>query len=73
MWLASNSAECDWLERVKPTWMSADIAPQLLVFPCFTDAKEMVKLFVDDGQLDYRSPTVRDMLDACAKHLLLHQ
>ena len=70
MWLASNSAECDWLERVKLAQTSAAIAPQFLVFPCFQDAKELVKLFVDGWQLDYRSPIVRGMLDVCTEHLL---
>lgn len=70
MWLASNSAECDWLERVKLAQMSAAIAPQFLVLPCFTDAKEIVKLFADGWRLDYRAPTARGMLDVCAEHLL---
>lgn len=69
MWTASNSAECDWLERAKLAQISAAIAPQFLVFPCFRDAKEMVKLFVDGWRLDYRSPTVRGMLDVCIEHL----
>jgi hypothetical protein len=70
MWLASNSAECDWLERVKLAQTSAAIAPQFLVFPSFRDAKEIVKLFADGWRLDYRSPTVRGMLDVCTEHLL---
>jgi hypothetical protein len=70
MWVASNSADCDWLERVKLTQMSVDIAPHFLVFPLFRDAKEIVKMLADDWRLDYRSPTVRGMLDVCAKHLL---
>jgi hypothetical protein len=69
MWAASNSAECDWLERAKIARISVAIAPQFLVFPCFRDAKEMVKLFVDGWRLDYRSPTVRGMLDVCMEHL----
>ena len=52
MWLASNSAECDWVTRVKLAQLSIDLAPQFLVFPCFRDAKEMVQLFVDGWQLD---------------------
>lgn len=27
MWLASNDAECDWLDRVKLAQMSADLEP----------------------------------------------
>jgi hypothetical protein len=70
MWLASNSAECGWLERVKLARMSVDLAPQFLVFPPFRDAKEMVKLFVDGWRLEC-SPTVRGMLDVCTEHLRL--
>jgi hypothetical protein len=69
MWAASNSVECDWLDRAKLSRMSAAIAPQFLVFPYFRDAKEIVKLLVDGWRLDYRSPTVRGMLDVCAEHL----
>lgn len=70
LWVASNSAECEWLERANLARMSVAIAPQFLVFPYFRDAKEIVKLFVDGRKLDYRSPTVRGMLDVCAEHLL---
>jgi hypothetical protein len=73
MWMASNAVDCDWIERVKPAQMSAAIAPQFLVFPCFGDAKERVKLFVDDWRPDYRSPTVRGMPDVCTEHLMQHQ
>jgi hypothetical protein len=70
MWLASNSAECDWVTRVKLAQTSVDLAPQFLVFPCFRDAKEAVKLFADAWQLDYRSTAVRGVLDVYAEHLL---
>jgi hypothetical protein len=70
MWVASNSADCDWLERAKLARMSVEIAPRFLMFPCFRGAAEIVKLFVDGWQLDYRSTTIRDMLNVCAEHLL---
>lgn len=69
IWAASNSADCDWLERAKLASMAANLAPTFLVFPCFRDAKELVKLLADGWQLDYRSPTVRGMLDVCVEHL----
>ena len=69
MWLASNSAECGWFERVELARMSVDLAPEFLVFPPFRDAKEIVKLLADGWQLDYRSPIVRGMLDVCTEHL----
>lgn len=70
IWATSNSADCDWLERAKLARMAADIAPTFLVFPCFRDAKELVNLLGDGWHLDYRSPTVRGMLDVCTEHLL---
>jgi hypothetical protein len=70
MWLASSSAVCDWIERVKLARMSADIAPQFLVFPCFRNAKEIVKMFADGWRLDYRSPIVRGMVNIHAAKLL---
>jgi hypothetical protein len=54
---------------VKLAQTSATIAPQFLVFPCSRDPKEIVKLYVDGCRLDYRSPTVRGMLDVCTEHL----
>jgi hypothetical protein len=73
IWAASDRSDCDWLDRAKLARMSVEFAPTFLVFPCFRDAKEMVKLFVDGWQLDYRSPTVRGMLDVCAEHLAQRQ
>jgi hypothetical protein len=69
MWLASNSAECDWITRVKLAQISVNLAPQFLIFPWFMDPAAMVKLFVDGWQLDYRSPILRGMLDVCAEYL----
>lgn len=69
IWMKSNSADCGWLERATLARISLDLAPQFLVFPCFRDAREIVRLFVDGWQLDYRSPTVRGMLDVCVEHL----
>jgi hypothetical protein len=51
MWAASNSAECDWLERAKLARMSLELAPQFLVFPWFMDPAAMAKLFADNWQL----------------------
>jgi hypothetical protein len=70
LWMASNSADCDWLERAKLGRMSFEIAPTFLAFPSFWDPKELVKLLAHGWQLDYRSPTVQGMLDVCTEHLL---
>jgi hypothetical protein len=70
MWTASNSVDCDWLDRAKLARISAELAPQFLIFPWFKDPSAMVKLFVDGWQLDYRSPILRGMLDVCLEHLL---
>ena len=70
MWVASASSECDWLERAETGKdRGHTIAPQFPCVPVLKDAKEMVKLFVDGWRLDYRSPTVRGMLDVCVEHL----
>jgi hypothetical protein len=69
MWMTSNSAECDWLERAELARMSTAIASQFLVFPIFRDAREVVKFIVDGWRLDYRSPTVLGMPDVCTEHL----
>jgi hypothetical protein len=70
IWAVSNSTDCDWLVRAKLARIAVDIAPMFLVFPCFREAKELVKLLADGWQLDYRSATVRGMLDVCSEHLL---
>jgi len=50
--------------------MSAELAPEFLVFPRFTDANDLIRLFTDGWKLDYRSPIVRDMADVCSERLL---
>jgi hypothetical protein len=70
LWAISNSFNCDWLDRAKLARMSAELAPQFLIFPWFMDAAAMAKLFADGWQLDYRSPILRGMLDVCLEHLL---
>jgi hypothetical protein len=70
IWAASSSTDCDWFERARLARIAVDIAPTFLVFPCFRDTDELIKLLVDGWQLDYRSPTVRGMLDVCAERLL---
>lgn len=69
----SNSIDCGWIEQARLAQMAAELAPTFLVFPCFRGGKELVKLLADGWQLDYRSPTVRGMLDVCAEHLMQHQ
>jgi hypothetical protein len=70
IWMASNSADCDWFERAKLIQLSENIAPTFLVFPCFREIQELLKLLADGWQLDYRLPTVRGMLDVCTQHLM---
>jgi hypothetical protein len=69
IWAASRSTGCDWTDRATIAQKAAALAPTFLVFPCFRDTQELVKLLVDGWQLDYRSPTVRGMLDVCTEHL----
>jgi hypothetical protein len=72
IWAASSAADCDWLERAKLGRLATNIAPTFLAFPCFRDPKELIKLLTDGWKLDYRSPTVRGMVDVCAEHLSQH-
>ena len=62
IWAAFNSADCDRIERAKMAQMATDIVPTFLVFPCFRDAKELIKLLADGWQLDHG----RQRSEACS-------
>lgn len=70
IWLASNSAEASWTVRVHLGALSEQIALNFAEQPRFADAASLAKLFTDGWRRDYRSPTVRGMLDVCGGHLL---
>jgi hypothetical protein len=62
--------ECGWLERIELARASLDLAPQLLVFPCFLDKTVLSALFTDEWALNYELAVVRGMYDVCRDHLI---
>jgi hypothetical protein len=73
IWLASNGANCDWHERVTLSRASAELAPAFLSVPLLRDDGQLARLFTDGWRLDYRSPVVREIHDACEVTLLAHR
>jgi hypothetical protein len=61
IWLASNGARCEWLERAKLVEASRRLAEEARAFPFPRDEPGLLKLFNLHGGwfLDYRSPVVR--------------
>jgi hypothetical protein len=61
IWLASNGARCDWLERAKLVEASRRLADEAQAFPFPRDETGLMALFNLHGGwfLDYRSPVVR--------------
>lgn len=72
MWLSSNSAECDWLERAWLVEASRVIAGQESVNPFPKDDSDLHRLFnLKTGWfLDYRSPVVQHIHALCVTYLM---
>jgi hypothetical protein len=71
IWLSSNAARSDWLERAKLVEASRTLAERALALPFPRDEAGLLKLFnLNAGWfLDYRSPVVQDIHGLCAAHL----
>jgi hypothetical protein len=71
IWLSSNGAHCDWLERAKLVEACRSIAERASTLPFPRDEAGLLKLFNLDGGwfLDYRSPVVREIYGLCSTHL----
>ena len=71
IWLSSNSAECDWLERARLVEASRVIAGQESVRPFPKDDADLHRLFnLRTGWfLDYRSPVVQRVHALCTAYL----
>lgn len=71
IWLASNGAECDWLDRARLVEASRVIARQESVVPFPKDDADLHRLFnLRTGWfLDYRSPVVQRLHVRCAEYL----
>ncbi|WP_322048011.1 hypothetical protein [Paraburkholderia sp. J67] len=63
MWLSSNGARCDWLERAKLIDIAQELAQDVHALPLPHDEADLIKLFNLEGGwfLDYRSPIVRQI------------
>ena len=69
IWLKSNGARCDWQDRVAVAHAASTIAPTILASFRIQTEKELASLFADGWLLDYRSPVVCDIHEACAAYL----
>jgi hypothetical protein len=71
IWLSSNGAECDWLERARLVEASRVIAAQESACPFPKDDADLHRLFnLRTGWfLDYRSPVVQRIHGLCADYL----
>jgi hypothetical protein len=63
IWLSSNGARCDWLERAHLVEASRDLAVRAQHLPLPRDEFGLLKLFNPQGGwfLDYRSPVVQEL------------
>ena len=71
LWLSSNGAECDWLERARLVEAARVIAEQESARPFPKDDADLHKLFnLRTGWfLDYRSPVIQRMHALCTAWL----
>jgi hypothetical protein len=67
IWLNSNGAECDWLERARLLEMSCAIASQQCKHPFLEEDFAILQLFsLQSGwYLDYRAPAVQRIYAIC--------
>lgn len=63
IWLSSNGARCDWLDRAKAVEAARAFAESVRELPFSRDEAGLTRLFnLDRGWfLDYRSPVVREL------------
>ncbi|WP_321889630.1 hypothetical protein [Paraburkholderia bannensis] len=71
IWLSSNAARCDWLDRAKLVEACRPLAERALALPFPRDEAGLLKLFnLDAGWfLDYRSPVVQQIHCLCTAYL----
>ncbi|WP_321955363.1 hypothetical protein [Paraburkholderia bannensis] len=71
IWLSSNAALCDWLDRAKLVEACRPLAERALTLPFPRDEAGLLKLFnLDAGWfLDYRSPVVQQIHGLCTAYL----
>ena len=69
VWLGGNRRECDWQDRLTIACLAAEMAPEVLAAYQLTAKKDLAELFEEGWRLDYRSPVVRGLHEACAMRL----
>ncbi|WP_322092872.1 hypothetical protein [Paraburkholderia bannensis] len=71
IWLSSNVARCDWLDREKPIEACRQMAQEVYALPLPRDEASLLKHFNLYGVwfLDYRSALVRDVHALSVAHL----
>ncbi|CAG9228358.1 conserved hypothetical protein [Paraburkholderia tropica] len=71
IWLSSNGARCDWLDRAKLIEACRQMSQEVYTLPLPRDEAGLLKLFNLDGGwfLDYRSALVRDIHALSLAHL----
>lgn len=69
IWLNSNGAQADWLQRMYLKSLSQIVALDFGNLPHFADDARLAELFMDGSRLDYRSPVVRSIHSACEREL----
>lgn len=71
IWLSSNGARCDWLDRAKLIEACREMAQEVYALPLPRDENGLLKLFNLDGGwfLDYRSTHVQKIHALSLAHL----
>jgi hypothetical protein len=69
IWLGGNGAHANWLERVHLGTLSENVALDFADLPESADSNSLALLFTDGWRMDYRSPIVRTIYEACEARL----
>lgn len=69
LWSQANNISPDWLEGVRLASVSAQLAASIWSIDLLHDVDALSKMFTDNWRLDYESPIVRGIHDACAARL----
>lgn len=65
IWQNGNGAQVDWLDRLHLGALSEKVALDFAGLPGFADSDSLAQLFTDGWRMDYRSPIVRKIYEAC--------
>jgi hypothetical protein len=69
IWCKANRAHLNWQERIALGQIAAELAPQVMETYSLTRERSFVPLFADGWMLDYESPVVCGIHEACAARL----